>query len=138
MSRVDEAQQKSAADAERLQKQQDRQTRDAKKTQESQQKFGDLVKAGVSKQQQAQEGQLSKELSRQQGQEAVQQHLGKAGEAARNARLARGGVLHHSKLMEQAKSFQGLVEADGAIDLEQKGIAGHVVKAGLGIARATR
>src|SRR5690606_23026211 len=70
VSRVDETQQKSAADAERLQKQQDRQTRDAKKSQESQQKFGDLVKAGVSKQQQAQEGQLSKELSRQQGQEA--------------------------------------------------------------------
>lgn len=110
MSRVDEQQQKSAADAERLQKAQDRQTRDAKKSQESQQKFGDLVKAGASKQQQSQEGHLAKELARQQGQELVQQHLGQKGQAARDARLARGGVLHHSKLMEQAKSFQGTLE----------------------------
>lgn len=105
MSRVEEQQQKAAAEAERLQKQQDRAARDAKKA-DTQQRFGDLVKAGV----QRQEAHTQKELLRQQGEQLGQQHLGKANQAARDARLARGGVVQHTRLMEQVKSFQGTLE----------------------------
>lgn len=110
MSRVDEQQQKAAADAERLQKQQDRNARDASKSDESRQRFGELVKQGAAKQQ-GQNQSLTKDLARQQGEQVAQQkHVGKEEHAARDARLARGGVVHHHRLMEQAKSFQGTLE----------------------------
>lgn len=109
MSRVEEQQQKAAAEAERLQKQQDRAARDAKKT-ETQQRFGELLRSGG----QRQEQDLRQSLLRQQGEQLGQQQLGKANQAARDALLARGGVVQHARLMEQVKSFQGTLEGQRA------------------------
>jgi hypothetical protein len=110
VSRVEEQQQKAQAETERAQKAQDRATRDAKKTDESRQRFGELLKKGGPGEQ-VRHQQVDKNLTQKQGEQVVKQQLGQAKESAREARLARGGVVQHQRLMEQVKSFQGTLES---------------------------
>lgn len=108
MSRVED-QQKKQVDSERLQKQQDRTARDSQKSDQARQRFGELVKQGT-QQRQLQEGASQKSGLEKQG-EQIQGQLQQQGQhTAREARLARGGVLQHTRIMEQAKSFEGTLK----------------------------
>jgi len=111
LSRVNENQKKQQAEAERMQKTQDRSARDATKTDQSRQKFGEMVKKGA-QQQQVQRGQAKKGADQTLGQQVrgkLKQQLQQTG---RQARMARGGLMQHQKLMDQAQSFQGALKAN--------------------------
>jgi membrane protein involved in colicin uptake len=110
LSRVNENQKKQQAEAERTQKRQDRAARDASKTDQSRQRFGEMVKKGA-KQKQTQEHQMKNNAARQQGENVQGQANKQAQQSARNARMARGGVVQHQRLLDQTKSFQGTLKA---------------------------
>jgi hypothetical protein len=109
MSRVEEeAHQRAAAEAERVQKKADRDARDAKVNDTSREAFAKLVKGQVQVEakKKPEAEQAGKETQR--GEERAGQAAKKtADEADRTARMSRGGVLHESRAMEQARSFQG-------------------------------
>ncbi len=103
MSRVeDEAQAKAAADAERLQKKIDRDTRDSKATSAQRETFAKMMKGGQTQQRTDKSPVLRKEAERQ---GAAQQKT--ASDAERKAQMARGGLQSNARALEQAKSFQG-------------------------------
>lgn len=116
MSRVEEeAYQKAAAEAERLQKKADKDAREAKGTDASRQAFSKLVNGrqqaeGQKNVHNEKDGRDEKVRDDKTGKEA--QRAGS--EADRKALLARGGVMQHSRAMEQARTFQGaLTRAQG-------------------------
>lgn len=109
MSRVEEQQQKAAAEAERLQKQQDRDAREAKRSDESRQRFGQMLQRGAQeKRASAAQASRQDEAGRTARENVERQEQSKA--SLRDARLARGGTLQHQRLLDQAKSFQGTLE----------------------------
>lgn len=104
MSRVED-QKKAQAESARLQKQADRATRDAKKTDDSRQRFGELVKHGRVREQ------VTQQVSQRSiGEQVLQQQGRSEQDAARMARLARGGTLQHGRILEQVKSFEGTLQ----------------------------
>ena len=105
MSRVDNDSTPSAQEAERVQKESDKRTRDAKNQETDRQTFGKLLSGQKqSKETQGQQGKQQAEAK--QGEHSAKtQHKG-ASDAERAGRMARGGTLQHSKAMEQAKGFQ--------------------------------
>jgi hypothetical protein len=109
VSRVED-QQKKQADVERLQQQQDRTSRDAQKSDQSRRRFGELVKQGAGRQQ-LQESATKKGADDKQAESVQGSVLRDAQTTAREARLARGGVLQHKHLMDKAKSFEGTLKA---------------------------
>lgn len=109
MSRVEEQQKKAQAEAERMQKTADRAARDAKRTDDSKNRFGELVKQGQAKDQHTTQTQ-----QRSVGEQVMAQHARTEQDAARMARLARGGTLQHGRILEQVKSFQGTLETQKA------------------------
>ena len=117
MSRVEEQQKHAQAEAERLQKQADRASRDAKRSDEARNRFGELVKQG-----QGQDQAMTKLAQKSQGEQVLAQHVQGEQAAARMARLARGGTLQHGRILEQVKSFQGTLETQkGTTEEADKG-----------------
>ena len=119
MSNVKESQQKRA-DAERMQKKADKQARQTKTDGQAKARFGSMMKQKGAQQKQ----QVGQEASRQQGEQLGEHLQGKQAEkqsqSARNARMARGGVVRHSRLMEQAKSFDQTLSRAGQETKETK------------------
>lgn len=108
MSRVD-GERQSTREAERAQQTADKKAREAKLQTADRQTFGKMLKT--------QEG--AKEASRQantqqqagqQGETQKQQTQANKGQQARSAMLSRGGVMHQSKVQEQAQGFQGALQ----------------------------
>ncbi len=101
MSRV-EGDRQQAQEAERLQKTVEKQAREAKSSAEGREAFGKLLsKSGEA----ARENAENATRQSQQGQQTTNK-----GDAAKSALLARNGMAQHSRVMEQAKGFQGSLE----------------------------
>ncbi|MBI1946044.1 MAG: hypothetical protein HYS27_10130 [Deltaproteobacteria bacterium] len=104
-SRVDEQNAQAAAEAERVAQKADKQAREAKTSQTSREAFSKLVKAN----QQGSDVHRGKAEKQQgetrQGEAHAQKQVKGSEQADRAARMARGGVMQHSRVMEQAKSF---------------------------------
>lgn len=106
MSRVEE-QRKSQAETERVQKQADRVSRDAQRTEQSTQRFGQLMQRAKTQPEQAKQKLAGQQL----GEQKVAQQNRESTDAARMARMARGGTLQHGRILEQVKSFQGTLQS---------------------------
>jgi hypothetical protein len=125
-SRVEQEQAKQAAEAERLQKKIEKESREARSTDQARESFARLVKGGQQGAQQAERGGGQKgEEGRDEGKKGEEQ-AGKASRQAeageRTARMARGGVIHQSRVMEQARSFQGVLQGQqGATQEAERG-----------------
>lgn len=115
MSRVSEQQQQQRAEAERLQKKADQQARESARDGQAKSQFGNLVKNQQRTQGQEAQKQGALKDAQQKAAEEGKAQQGKAqesqGEALRNARLARGGALQQSKVMQQAESFHSMLDA---------------------------
>lgn len=115
MSNVKESQQKRA-DAERMQKKADKQARQTKTDGQAKAKFSTVMKQKGAQQKQ----QAGQEAARQMGEHLQGKQAEKRSQTARNARMARGGVVRHSRLMEQAKSFDQTLQKAGQDTKETK------------------
>jgi hypothetical protein len=109
MSRVDNDNPPSAQEAERVQKEADKRTRDAKNQETDRQTFGKLL-SGQKQTKEAQGQDAKKQAEAKQGEQSGKTQQKGSAESERAARMARGGSLQHSKAMEQAKGFQGALE----------------------------
>jgi len=108
-SKVEEQNAQAAAEAERLAQKADKQAREAKTSQASREAFAKLVKANQQGAQ-VQKGQAEKGQGEARQSEAHAQQQAKGSEQAdRAARMARGGVMQHARVMEQAKSFSAVL-----------------------------
>lgn len=108
-SRVEEQNAKTAAEAERLNKKIEREGRDAKASDTSRAAFSKLVRTS---QQSSSESKAQGERTQneaKQGEAQAQKGAKNASEADRAARMARGGALSQSRVLEQARSFQGVL-----------------------------
>ena len=108
MSNRVEEQDRQALDAERLQKRIDRETREAKTGKEGAARFEGMMKGNQTARDQAgrqQKGNQSKAEGEKKGAAAQKSQT----EGERKAMLARGGTVQGQKLMEQARSFQGVL-----------------------------
>lgn len=104
-SKVEEQNAQAAAEAERLAQKADKQAREAKTGQANREAFAKLVKSNQQGTQ-AHKGKADKAQGEARQSEAQAQKQAKGSEQAdRAARMARGGVLQHARVMEQAKSF---------------------------------
>ena len=119
MSRVEEQNAKQAAEAERLQKKAETEARQAKTSESSREAFSKLVKTNQQQGSNAEKAQSDKNQTESKQNEAAQKGSAKsAQEADRNARMARGGVVQHARVMEQAKSFSQVLN-QGTQDTKQ-------------------
>ncbi|MDP2340950.1 MAG: hypothetical protein Q8O67_08335 [Deltaproteobacteria bacterium] len=110
MSRVDDGcPPPSAQEAERVQKEADKRTRDAKNQETDRQTFGKLL-SGQKQTKESQGQDAKKQAEAKQGEHGAKTQQKGGAEAERAARMARGGTLQTSKAMEQAKGFQGALE----------------------------
>lgn len=109
-SRVEQENARQAAEAERLQKKIERDSREQRAGDTSRETFSRLVKTNTQGTQDAKR-QGEKTRTDRQGEEragaAAKQHA----ETERTARTVRGGVVQQSKVMEQARSFQGTLQS---------------------------
>jgi len=126
MSRVD-GERSSSGEAERVQKEADKRTREAKQEATDRQAFGKLL----SGQKNAKDA--ASKQAQQQGQEKLKDAQQKGGEAARSALMARSGVASQGRVMEQAKSFQGAL--DGAKQQSAQADTGRVERRDAGKAK---
>jgi hypothetical protein len=99
MSRV-EGDRQQAREAERLQKAVEKQTRETQSSAAGREAFGQLL---------SKSGEAAKEGARQAAEQSNQQPTAKS-DAQKSAMLARNGLAQQSKVMEQAKGFQGSLE----------------------------
>lgn len=117
MSRVDQRQQESAREAERAQKQIDRNNRDNKTSNENRQKFSAMMKKGN-------EARQNEQTQGKKGNEARAQSQKQAegkGKNARMAAMARGGGQASQRLMAQVKGFEGaMARAKGSTEKDTK------------------
>src|SRR5688500_13367393 len=94
--------QKQAAEAERLQKRAEKDMREHKASETNREAFSKLVKT-TQQGTKTEKDQTEKAQSESKQNESAQKTSQKAGaEAERAARMARGGVVQHSRVMEQA------------------------------------
>ncbi len=108
-SRVEEQNAKNAAEAERLNKKIDREGRDAKASETSRDAFSKLVRVNQQSSSEAKgQGERAQNEAKQ-GEAQAQKGAKNAGEADRAARMARGGALAQNRVLEQARSFQGVL-----------------------------
>lgn len=113
-SRVEADQAKAAEEAERLQKRIDKDTREAKTSQESRERFSQLLKGGQKASEQARtQGEKTGKEARQQEQQGARQAQGDKN-AERAARLARGGALQHQQLLDKVRGFEGTLQSQKA------------------------
>lgn len=108
-SRVEEQNAQNAAEAERLAQRADKQAREAKTTEAGREAFSKLVKANQNETKDAKGKSEKGEAEARQGEAQGQKAAKGSQQAERQARMARGGVLQHSRVMEQAKSFSALL-----------------------------
>jgi len=110
MSRVEnDGPSASSQEAERAQKASEKKSRDAKLQETDRQTFGKLLQGQKNSKETATQQTKTQNEGRQA--EAKGRHAAKgAQEGQRTAQLARGGIAQHSKVMEQAKGFQGALE----------------------------
>ena len=108
-SRVDEQNAQAAAEAERLAQRADKQAREAKTSEAGRQAFSRLVKANQQESKTAKAKGDKSEAEARQGETQGQKAAKGSQQADRQARMARGGVVQHSRVMEQAKSFSQLL-----------------------------
>lgn len=104
-----ENQARQAAEAERLTKKIEREGRDAKSSEASRNAFSQLVKTSQSSRDEAKAKGERAQGEAQQGEQSAKSTK-QGGDLERAARLARGGVLQQSKIQEQARSFQGVLQ----------------------------
>lgn len=108
-SRVEEQNAHNAAEAERLAQRADKQAREAKTNEAGREAFSKLVKANQ-QDTKAAKGKSDKSDGEAHQSETQGQKAAKGSQQAdRAARMSRGGVLQHSRVMEQAKSFSQLL-----------------------------
>lgn len=114
-NRVQQQQQQQRMEAERMQKAADKASRQQSADQADRQQFSQLM--NDSARQSAREGMKearnkgAQEQQSKQGKVKKQTGDKKADAQSRSARLARGGALHQSKVMQQAESFHSLLDA---------------------------
>jgi hypothetical protein len=114
-SRVQQQQQQQRMEAERMQKVADKAARQQAADQADRQQFSQLMNDNA--RQTAHEGMKdarkkgAEEQTAKQGKVKKQTGDKKADARMRNARLARGGALHQSKVMAQAESFHSMLDA---------------------------
>lgn len=129
-SRVEEQNAQNAAEAERLAQRADKQAREAKTNEAGREAFSKLVKANQNETKDAKGKSEKGEAEARQGEAEGQKAAKGSQQAERQARMARGGVLQHSRVMEQAKSFSQLLgnqqastaQADGQrVEAREKG-----------------
>jgi hypothetical protein len=108
-SRVEEQNAKNAAEAERLNKKIEREGRDAKASQSSREAFSKLVRTNQQSSSEAKSQGERTQNEAKQGEAQAQKGAKNASEADRAARLARGGALAQNRVLEQARSFQGVL-----------------------------
>lgn len=108
-SRVEEQNAKNAAEAERLNKKIDREGRDAKASETSRDAFSKLVRTNQQSSSEAKNQGERAQGEAKQGEAQAQKGAKNASEADRAARLARGGALSQNRVLEQARSFQGVL-----------------------------
>jgi hypothetical protein len=113
-SRVEQDQAKAADDAERAAKRMDKDAREAKNTTESRERFTQLLKSGQEAvRSQKDTNEKSQKESKEGGEQNAQRATGKDN-AERTARMARGGMLSHQKVMDQVKGFESTLQQQGA------------------------
>lgn len=106
MSRVEEAQTQSSREAERAANEADKRSREAKRDLADRQVFGKLLQGQKeSKETQTQQTKSQGESKQAEGKQQAQQKG--ASDLARTAMAARQGSMQGSKLLEQARGFQG-------------------------------
>ena len=115
-NRVQQQQQQARMDAERMQKAADKASRQQAADNADRQQFSQLMSEGA-----RQTHQERAKLTREEGAHQQQAKEGKAKKQTgdkkaeaqtRTARLARGGALHQSKVMQQAESFHSMLDAN--------------------------
>lgn len=130
-SRVEEQNAQAAAEAERLAQRADKQAREAKTTEAGREAFAKLVKANQQDTREARAKGEKGEAEARQGEAQGQKSAKSSEQADRAARMARGGVLQHARVMEQAKSFSSLLgqqqsataQADGQrVEAREQGV----------------
>lgn len=104
-SRVEEQNAQAAAEAERLAQRADKQAREAKTTEAGREAFAKLVKANQQDTKSAKGGREKSEAESRQSEAQGQKAASSSQQADRAARMARGGVMQHARVMEQARSF---------------------------------
>lgn len=109
MSRVDGEPPPAAQEAERAAKEADKRSRDAKLQEADRQAFGKLL-AGQKESRESSTKQTQQQGEARQAEQKGQAKQKAASDGARMAQLARGGIAQHSRVMEQAKGFQGALE----------------------------
>jgi hypothetical protein len=137
-SRVEEQNAKNAAEAERLNKKIEREGRDAKASDTSRDAFSKLVRTNQQSSSETKKQGEREQTEARQGEAQAQKGAKNASEADRAARLARGGALSQNRVLEQARSFQGVLtnqqaqtqEADkGRVERREAGTAKDRVEA---------
>lgn len=108
-SRVEQENQAKAAEAERLHKKLERESREQKAGDAGRETFARLVKSSQQGHQEARTRSEPGDKARQ-GEEQAGKTARQAQEGDRTARMARGGVVQQSRVMEQARSFQGVLQ----------------------------
>jgi hypothetical protein len=104
-SRVEEQNAQAAAEAERLAQRADKQAREAKTTEAGREAFAKLVKNNQQDGKTAKGTKEKSEAEARQGEAQGQKSASSSQQADRAARMARGGVMQHARVMEQARSF---------------------------------
>lgn len=108
-SRVEEQNAKNAAEAERLNKRIEREGRDAKASEANRDAFSKLVRTNQQSSAETKEKNERGQNEAKQGEAQAQKGAKGSQEAERAARLARGGALAQNRVLEQARSFQGVL-----------------------------
>ena len=110
------------SEARRMQERMDKSDLDTKSQQARANKFSSLVKNQEKKEAVKSQQQAGMEKNQQENLQSMSKHGQQASEM-RQARLARGGMVQHSRIMEQAKSFQqslSTIRQDTKTDQETK------------------
>lgn len=130
MSRVEEQQKNAQIEAERQQAKADRAARDAKRG-EQQDRFASLVQKAKPDPRPPGARPEAKTQHQRAGEQAARHEQ----DAARMARLARGGTLQHGRILEQVKSFQGTLETQKAESASAQQVRSERREEGLGMQR---
>lgn len=109
MSKVEQEHQARQAEAERLNKKIEREGRDAKAAEQGRDAFSKLVRTNQQSQAEGKTKGERADKEAKQGEAQAQKGAKAASEGERAARLARGGAMQQSRVLEQARSFHGVL-----------------------------
>lgn len=117
-SRVEQESQARQAEAERIQKRADRESREVRAGALARDGFARLVRGSQQGEREAKTRGEGARADQRRGEEQAGTVARKAEEGDRAARMARGGLMQQSRVLEQARSFQGVMASQQAFTHE--------------------